>query len=125
MPDYGHTGGGLLFYDRETEAADLLTHEDLIPWHFTMSLVALPCGKLLGGTGPPRGPRIFVQVPDGRILVLFRSGIAQLDPETYEVTMVAEAPHSLGNGGAYVDGACTSAVGCTAPTFGIEVPPAQ
>jgi hypothetical protein len=49
-PGYGHTGGGLLFWDRKTQQKVLLTHRDLIPEHSTTSLVALDGGKLLGGT---------------------------------------------------------------------------
>jgi hypothetical protein len=49
-PGYGYTGGGLLFWDRETQTETLLEHTDIIPDHSTMSLVALPEGKLLGGT---------------------------------------------------------------------------
>ena len=49
-PGYGLTGGGLLFWDRTTRKSVLLTHEDILPQHSTMSLVALPGGKLLGGT---------------------------------------------------------------------------
>lgn len=49
-PGYGYTGGGLLFWDRETQTETLLEHTDIIPGHSTMSLVALPEGKLLGGT---------------------------------------------------------------------------
>jgi hypothetical protein len=49
-PDYGNTGGGLLFWDREKRTRVLLTHTDIIPQHSTFSLVALPNGKLLAGT---------------------------------------------------------------------------
>lgn len=49
-PGYGYTGGGLLFWDRKTHKQELLTHQQLIPEHSTMSLVALEGGKLLGGT---------------------------------------------------------------------------
>ena len=49
-PGYGYTGGGLLFWDRRTRTATLIEHTDIIPYHSTMSLVALPNGKLLGGT---------------------------------------------------------------------------
>ena len=49
-PGYGLTGGGLLFWDGRTSKRELLTHEELIPQQSTMSLVALPDGKLLGGT---------------------------------------------------------------------------
>jgi hypothetical protein len=49
-PGYGYTGGGLLFWDRKTGQRVLLEHTDIIPEHSTMSLLALPNGKLLGGT---------------------------------------------------------------------------
>jgi len=49
-PGYGYTGGGLLFWDRETNTRMLIEHTEIIPEHSTMSLVALPDGKLLGGT---------------------------------------------------------------------------
>jgi hypothetical protein len=49
-PDYGYTGGGLLFWDREKRTRVLLTHAEIIPQHSTVSLAALPKGKLLGGT---------------------------------------------------------------------------
>jgi hypothetical protein len=49
-PGYGLTGGGLLFWDRPTVTPTLVTHDKLIPEQSTMSLVALPDGKLLGGT---------------------------------------------------------------------------
>ncbi|MCC6442690.1 MAG: hypothetical protein IT210_04420 [Armatimonadetes bacterium] len=49
-PGYGLTGGGLFFWDRASGKGTILTHTDLIPQHSTMSLVALPGGKLLGGT---------------------------------------------------------------------------
>jgi hypothetical protein len=49
-PDYGYTGGGLLFWDRETGARTLIEHTGLLPEHSTLSLLALPDGKMLGGT---------------------------------------------------------------------------
>ena len=49
-PDYGHTGGGLLIYDVETEEAVVLTHEDLLLHQSTQALIALPDGNLVGGT---------------------------------------------------------------------------
>ena len=56
-PGYGYTGGGLLFWDRKTGTHTLIEHTNIIPEHSTMSLVALPDGKLLGGTttGPGTG----------------------------------------------------------------------
>jgi len=49
-PAYGTTGGGLLIWDRETRKSVLLTHEQVLREHSTLSLAALPNGKLLGGT---------------------------------------------------------------------------
>lgn len=49
-PGYGYTGGGLLFWDRETKQRTLLEHTAILPEHSTMSMVALGGGKLLGGT---------------------------------------------------------------------------
>ncbi len=56
-PDYGRTGGGMLFWDRETGSRELLEHTDILPDHSTMSLVALTDGNLLGGstTNPGTG----------------------------------------------------------------------
>jgi len=56
-PGYGYTGGGLLFWDRESGTRVLLEHTDILPEQATMSLVALPEGKLLGGatTNPGTG----------------------------------------------------------------------
>ena len=49
-PGYGKTGGGLMFWDRETKQHTILTHTDIIPDHSTISLAALADRKLLGGT---------------------------------------------------------------------------
>ncbi|MDH7569017.1 MAG: hypothetical protein QHJ73_05470, partial [Armatimonadota bacterium] len=49
-PGYGYTGGGLLFWDRETEKAEVLEHTQIIPDHSTFALVALDDDTLLGGT---------------------------------------------------------------------------
>jgi hypothetical protein len=49
-PGYGYTGGGLLFWDRETREPTVIEHTQIIPEHSTMALVALAEGKLLGGT---------------------------------------------------------------------------
>ncbi|MBI5685560.1 MAG: hypothetical protein HZC54_10805 [Verrucomicrobia bacterium] len=54
-PAYGQTGGGLLFWDRETKSQVLLKHTDILPQHSTMSLAALSGGKLLGGTTTAAG----------------------------------------------------------------------
>jgi len=62
-------------------------------------------------------------VPDGRIFALFTDGIVLVNPETYELTMVAEAPRGLGNGGAYLDGRLYFAGGVNLLSW--PVPPAE
>jgi len=57
-----------------------------------------------GRTNGQQGPRVFVTAPDGRIFILFRAGIAQLDPETFVISMLAEAPVPIGPGGDWLDG---------------------
>ena len=49
-PDYGYTGGGLLFWDRQNNTSVLLKDSDIVTDQSTISLAPLPAGKLLGGT---------------------------------------------------------------------------
>jgi len=49
-PAYGYTGGGLLFWDRETKVKTLIRHTDILPFHSTMSIVQLKNNKILCGT---------------------------------------------------------------------------
>jgi len=49
-PEYGYTGGGLLFWDRKKKTQIVLQDSAVILDQSTMSMVALPGGKLLGGT---------------------------------------------------------------------------
>ena len=49
-PGSGLTGGGLLFWDRETNKAQLLNNTEILPDHSTMSLVSLSMDQILGGT---------------------------------------------------------------------------
>jgi len=186
-PGYGYTGGGLLFWDRETKQGTLLEHTDILPLHATESLAALSDGKLLGGsttrpgtggekkaeqaelyimdmatkriewhepvfpgvqgysdlcpgpdgliygvadlkrffvfdpagrkviheldtaatlghTNSQQGPRIFVRDPNGTVYMLFRKGVARVDPRTHKITLLAESPVPIGPGGDYLEG---------------------
>jgi hypothetical protein len=186
-PGYGRTGGGLLIWDRQTEAGTVIGHEDLIPEHSAMSLTELPGNRLLVGTttspgsggekkaaeaelyifdlgtravewraavfpgaqdytdlcpgprglvygfvdrkrffvfdparraavheqdtgstfGPTtsqQGNRVFVHAPEGRTLVLFARGIAEIDPAGFGLTMLAVSPVPIGLGGDFLDG---------------------
>jgi len=49
-PGYGFTGGGLLFWERETRTQTLLEHTSIIPDQAIESLAPLPEGKILCGT---------------------------------------------------------------------------
>ncbi len=54
-PGYGYTGGGLLFWDRAKGKRTLIEHTEILPQHSTVSLAALPQGKLLGGSTTAAG----------------------------------------------------------------------
>lgn len=49
-PEYGYTGGGLLFWDREKKSKTVIPDSSIILNQSSMSLVPLPNGKFLGGT---------------------------------------------------------------------------
>jgi len=69
-PGYGYTGGGLLFWDRETQNATVIEHTAIIPEHSTMSLVALPEGKLLGGTTTAAGTGGEVKAKEAQLYIM-------------------------------------------------------
>jgi len=201
-PAYGFTGGGLLFWDRQTQTKTLLRHTDILEWHSTMSLVALPDGKLLGGTttaagtGGERkakqaelylldmaskkvvwhepvlagvqeytdlcydernglvygfadrrrffvfdpetkrivheqetepcayhqGPRVFIVAPDRRVFVLFVRSIAEVDPKTFALRLLAQTPVPITAGGDYLDGRLYFASGSHLWSFRLPVP---
>ncbi len=49
-PAYGSTGGGLLFWDRVQGTPTVVGDADLVPDQSTLSMIALPGGKVLAGT---------------------------------------------------------------------------
>jgi len=57
-----------------------------------------------GLTNWQQGPRVFVLGPKGKTYMLFVKGIAQIDPTTFEITMLAESPVPIGPGGDIHDG---------------------
>ncbi len=59
----------------------------------------------LGKTVLEQGPRIFVRGDKGRIYIVLQKGIAELDPKTYGIRLLGEAPQPIRAGGAYLDGA--------------------
>lgn len=196
-PEYGLTGGGLLFWNRENGTWKLLEHTALLPEQCAMSMLELPNGNFLGGTstrpgsggqrkapeaelyimnmksrqiewhqavmpgaqeytdlcmnddgliygladfqpwdpavlqytkrffvfdptsrkvvyekdtdaefglvGYQQGPRKFIKTPDGRIYVLFLECIAKVEPKTFSLTRVADAPIPITGGGDFAD----------------------
>ncbi|MBN1492143.1 MAG: hypothetical protein JXA69_19685 [Phycisphaerae bacterium] len=202
-PGYGYTGGGVLFWDRQSRKATLVEHTAILPEHSTMSLVALPGGKLLGGsttapgtggaikatlaelyimdmatkklewhkpvfpgvqsysalwmapdgrvygvadwqrffvfdparreviheqdtgetlgrTNSQQGPRIFVPGPKGEMYMLFQKGIAQVDPATFKITLLAESPVPIGPGGDYYEGRIYFASGSHLYSYAVD-----
>lgn len=61
-------------------------------------------GEAFGTCVAQQGTRAFVQDGEGTIYILFNKGIAKLDPETPEVTMLSESPIGISGGGDYLDG---------------------
>jgi hypothetical protein len=49
-PEYGYTGGGLLFWDRTKKSRIVLPDSAIVVDQSTMSMITLPGGKFLGGT---------------------------------------------------------------------------
>ncbi len=49
-PDYGYTGGGLLFWNSDSGTFQQLDHRQIVPNHSTRSLVSLDKNMILGGT---------------------------------------------------------------------------
>lgn len=61
-------------------------------------------GMTFGPTTSQQGPRIFVRDPAGTTYILFRQGIARIDPDTFAITLLAKSPVPIGPGGTYHDG---------------------
>lgn len=49
-PEYGSTGGGLVFWDRQKKSSLVLKDSTIITDQSTFSIAALPKGKFIGGT---------------------------------------------------------------------------
>lgn len=69
-PEYGHTGGGLLFWDNISRRGTLMKDSSLITNHSTMSLLELPNGKLLGGTTIAAGTGGEVKVKQAVLYIM-------------------------------------------------------
>ena len=103
IPAYGHTGGGLLFWDRKTESHELLEHTDILPEHATMSLAPLPERKLLGGStvNPGTGGERTAGLAELYILDLDRKELdwhAAILPDVQSYTALCPGPDSTAFG---------------------------
>jgi hypothetical protein len=58
----------------------------------------------LGETVSQQGPRPFVAGPSDETFLLLRTGIARIDPQTHEVTLLVRSPKSIDAGGDHLDG---------------------
>ncbi len=58
----------------------------------------------LGRTNSQQGPRVFVRDPRGTVYMLFRKGIARVDPETFQISLLARSPVPVGPGGDFLNG---------------------
>jgi hypothetical protein len=99
-PGYGYTGGGLLFWDRQTGERVLLEHQEILPEHSTMSLVALADGLLLGGTttGPGTGGEKKAEVAELYLMDLATRRLtwhAAVIPGAQEFTALRVRPDGL------------------------------
>ncbi|MFP3902901.1 MAG: hypothetical protein ACLFWB_01545 [Armatimonadota bacterium] len=57
-----------------------------------------------GRTTGQQGPRVFVTDDEGTVYILFRSGIARVNPEDHSIEWLADSPITIGPGGDYYDG---------------------
>ena len=69
-PGYGWTGGGLLFWDRDNDAEEVITHEQLVEDQSIMSMVALPRNELLCGTTIAAGTGGEVKATTAELFIL-------------------------------------------------------
>jgi hypothetical protein len=97
---YGMCGGGLGIYDLRSEHSTLIPHEDLIPYHSTITMRALPSGDLVGGTsiltpggGHPRAQEGAIYIMDWKTKkVVFQTVPA---PGAAEVCSIEIGPQGL------------------------------
>lgn len=82
FPGYGYTGGGMVFYDLQTNAAKVLSSGDLLPGQSTVALRQLQNGLLIGGTS--------TEAPGGGHQLATKSLIYLMDPNTQKILWQTE-----------------------------------
>jgi outer membrane protein assembly factor BamB len=96
FPGYGHTGGGMVFYDLQANAEkQVLTADELLPGHSTIALRQLPNGLLVGGTSteaPGGGKRmatasaLYLMSSDSR-KILWKT---EIDADVYSLEVLPD-----------------------------------
>jgi hypothetical protein len=69
-PAYGHTGGGLLFWDGVKKAATVVGEADIVPDQSTLSMINLSGGKMLAGTTTSPGTGGEKKAPEALLYVM-------------------------------------------------------
>ncbi len=59
---------------------------------------------VFGPTVSHQGPRVFVTDGKGRFFILFARAIAELNPDTFKITLLAKPPVPISAGGDHLDG---------------------
>ena len=77
-PEYGTTGGGMMFWNRSTGQKSRIDHWHLVPNHSVQAMVELSNGMLLGGTTVAPGTGGVTKATDSSELFL-------MDANTHEV----------------------------------------
>lgn len=67
---YGLCGGGLAIYNRATGETELLTHEQILPYHSTITMRFLPDGNLVGGTSTRAPGGGHPQETEGKLYIM-------------------------------------------------------
>jgi len=99
-PEYGHTGGGLLFWDRKTNKPTILKDTDVIPDQSTHCMVELPGGKILAGTTIQAGTGGEVKAKEAQLYIMDIASKkiewkAPLIPGTNNYTTLTQGPNGL------------------------------
>ncbi len=69
-PEYGYTGGGLLFWDREKRTALILKDTSVILDQSTFSITAIPKGRFVGGTTTRPGTGGITKAKEAELYIM-------------------------------------------------------
>lgn len=69
-PEYGYTGGGLIIWDRKKKSSVFLKDSVIILDQSTLSMIALPGGKFLGGTTTDPGTGGIKKAPEAELYIM-------------------------------------------------------